>query len=103
MRIIDRNCRILCRTLLCDEQIKHMQIVTLTDGNVTVTPFTVETAATTFEPEPVAVVSRHADTECLGSIVTAAMCRNNLIAAINLQLTEMHLYANRDAMLCVVS
>lgn len=103
MEVITDDCRILCRTLLAHGHLLSMQVVTLVAGKAEIEPFHVETAATLFEPAPVAVVSSGmaASSEITGHM--AAMLKQpEPIGNINRYLAANNAYSTDNTALLIL-
>ena len=88
--------RVLCRTLLHQGRVLNMQVVDRSDGNLNIISFTVETAATVFEPSPVAIVRDSAVTEFLLDDLELLSRRSDPIRIINGYLEASGLYPSDD-------
>lgn len=74
--------RILCRTLLTPEGIRQMMVIDRGGEALCVEPFSVETAATVFEPRPVVMVKTSEVTDFLMDDLDLLEQKNDFIPQI---------------------
>ncbi len=84
--------RILCRTLLTPEGIRQMMVIDRGGETLCIEPFSVETAATVFEPHPVVMVKTAEVTDFLMDDLDLLEQKNDFIPRIHEYMLAAGLY-----------
>lgn len=85
---------VLARTVICERGILRMMVIRKDENRVEVTPFDRETAATVFEPSPVAIIKKEAINDFLIDDLEMLMRRSDYLKTIHDYLMASGLYAD---------